>query len=113
MAKTILKTRYFCGSCIVGCGRIVSIDHGKYAGVNGAGPEYETMALLGSNTLVDDLEAVAKAHELCNRYGLDVISTGAVIGFALEAAEAALNRWLRRLRNAKRSLPRRRSASPS
>jgi aldehyde:ferredoxin oxidoreductase len=90
MAKTILKARYFCGSCIVGCGRIVAVDHGEYAGVEGAGPEYETMALLGSNTLVYDLEAVAKAHELCNRYGLDVISTGAVIGFALEAAERGI-----------------------
>jgi aldehyde:ferredoxin oxidoreductase len=87
LAKTILKTKYYCGACIVGCGRTVSIDHGEYAGVEGAGPEYETVAMLGANTLVDDLEAIAKAHELCNRYGLDVISTGAVIGFALEAAE--------------------------
>jgi aldehyde:ferredoxin oxidoreductase len=90
MANTILKARYFCGACIVGCGRTVAIDHGEYAGVEGAGPEYESMALLGANTLVDDLEAVAKAHELCNRYGLDVISTGAVIGFALEAVELGI-----------------------
>lgn len=90
MAKTILKARYFCGACIVGCGRTVAVDHGEYAGVDGAGPEYETMALLGLNTLVDDLEAVAKAHELCNRYGLDVISTGAIIGFAMEAAERGI-----------------------
>jgi len=90
MAKTILKARYYCSACIVGCGRIVAIDHGEYKGVEGAGPEYESMALLGANALVDDLEAVAKAHELCNRYGLDVISTGAVIGFALEAAERGI-----------------------
>jgi aldehyde:ferredoxin oxidoreductase len=90
MAKTILKSKYFCGACIVGCGRTVAIDHGEYAGVEGAGPEYETMILLGSNLLLDDLEAVAKAHELCNRYGLDVISTGSVIGFALEAAERGI-----------------------
>ncbi|MGA2238118.1 MAG: aldehyde ferredoxin oxidoreductase family protein [Candidatus Bathyarchaeia archaeon] len=90
MAKSILKGKYFCGACIVGCGRSVAIDHGEFAGVEGAGPEYETMALLGSNTLVDDLGAVAKAHELCNRYGLDVISTGGVIGFALEAAERGI-----------------------
>jgi aldehyde:ferredoxin oxidoreductase len=90
MAKSILKGRYFCGACVVGCGRAVAIDHGEYAGVEGAGPEYETMALLGSNSLVDDLGAVAKAHELCNRYGLDVISTGGVIGFALEAAERGI-----------------------
>jgi aldehyde:ferredoxin oxidoreductase len=87
LAKTILKAKYYCGACIVGCGRTVAIKQGEYAGVEGAGPEYETVAMLGANTLVDDLEAVAKTHELCNRYGLDVISTGAVIGFALEAAE--------------------------
>lgn len=90
LAKTILKTKYFCGACIVGCGRTVAVKQGEYAGVEGAGPEYETVAMLGANTLVDDLEAVAKAHELCTRYGLDVISTGAVIGFALEAAERGI-----------------------
>ena len=90
LAKTILKTKYFCGACIVGCGRTVAIKQGEYAGVEGAGPEYETVAMLGANTLVDDLEAVAKVHELCTRYGLDVISTGAVIGFALEAAERGI-----------------------
>jgi len=90
LAKTILKTKYFCGACIVGCGRTVAIKQGEYAGVEGAGPEYETVAMLGANTLVDDLEALAKAHELCTRYGLDIISTGAVIGFALEAVERGI-----------------------
>ena len=90
LAKTILKAKYFCGACIVGCGRTVAIKQGEYGGVEGAGPEYETVAMLGANTLVDDLEAVAKAHELCTRYGLDIISTGAVIGFALEAAERGI-----------------------
>ena len=90
LAKTILKAKYFCGACIVGCGRTVVIKQGEYGGVEGAGPEYETVAMLGANTLVDDLEAVAKAHELCTRYGLDIISTGAVIGFALEAAERGI-----------------------
>lgn len=90
LAKTILKAKYYCGACIVGCGRTVAIGQGEHAGVEGAGPEYETVAMLGANTLVDDLEAVAKAHELCTRYGLDVISTGAVIGFALEAAERGI-----------------------
>ena len=90
LAKTILKARYFCGACIVGCGRTVAVNQGEYAGVQGLGPEYEAVALLGANTLVDNLEAIAKAHELCNRYGLDVMSTGTVIGFALEAAERGI-----------------------
>jgi len=90
MAESILVGRYYCGACIVGCGRRVKIEHGPYALVDGAGPEYETMACIGATNLVDDLKAIAKAHELCNRYGLDVISTGQVIGFAFEAYERGL-----------------------
>jgi aldehyde:ferredoxin oxidoreductase len=74
----------------VGCGREVRVENGKYGNIYGAGPEYETLAMLGTNCLIDDLEAVAKANELCNRYGLDTISTGAVIAFAMEAYERGL-----------------------
>jgi aldehyde:ferredoxin oxidoreductase len=87
MADTVLTGRYFCHSCIVGCGRTVKIENGKYAGVDGAGPEYESLALLGSNCLVDDLGALCLANELCNRYGLDTISTGSAIAFGMEAYE--------------------------
>lgn len=90
MAKTMLTGQYYCGACIVGCGREVKVEGGKHAGVHGAGPEYETVAMTGSLCLVDDLEAIAKVHELCNRYGLDVISTGGVIAFAMEAYERGI-----------------------
>ena len=90
MAETILTDTYACGGCPIGCGRVVEITQGPYAGVKGAGPEYETCAVMGSLCLIDDIEAVAKLHELCNRYGMDVISTGAVIAFAMEAKEKGL-----------------------
>jgi aldehyde:ferredoxin oxidoreductase len=90
MAETILVDNYGCGACFIKCGRTVKIDKGKFAPVSGGGPEYETLACLGSNCLVDDLEAIAKANELCNRYGLDTISTGSVIAFAMEAFERGL-----------------------
>lgn len=90
MAETVLTGRYFCDACILGCGRRIKIDHGPYAGVQGAGPEYETLALLGSNCLIDNLEALCYANELCNRYGLDTISVGSVIAFAMEAYEKGL-----------------------
>ncbi|MBA7556381.1 hypothetical protein ES705_49087 [subsurface metagenome] len=90
MAKTILVGRYACRHCPVGCGRIVKITEGPFAPVDGGGPEYETLAALGSNCLIDNLEAIAKANELCNRYGLDTMSTGGVIGFAMEAYEKGL-----------------------
>ncbi|MBM4305797.1 MAG: aldehyde ferredoxin oxidoreductase family protein [Deltaproteobacteria bacterium] len=90
LSETLLTGRYFCDACILGCGRKVKVEQGPYAGVDGAGPEYETLALLGSNCLIDDLEALCYANELCNRFGLDTISTGGVIGFGMEAYEKGL-----------------------
>lgn len=90
LSETVLTGRYFCDACTLGCGRRVKIERGPYAGVDGAGPEYETLALLGSNCLIDDLEALCYANELCNRFGLDTISTGAVIAFGMEAYEKGL-----------------------
>lgn len=90
MTRTILTGRYACLNCPVGCGRVVKVTHGPFAPVDGGGPEYETIAALGSNCLVDSLEAIAKANELCNRYGIDTMSTGAAIGFAMEAYEKGL-----------------------
>ena len=90
MNRTILTKRYYCGQCAIGCGRVVKNERGPYSIVEGPGPEYETLAMLGSNCLVDDLEAIAKANELCNRYGLDTIAAGAVIAFGMEAYDRGL-----------------------
>jgi aldehyde:ferredoxin oxidoreductase len=56
------------------------------------GPEYETLAALGSNCGIDDLKAIAKGNELCGAYSLDTISTGGVIAFAMECFENGLLR---------------------
>jgi aldehyde:ferredoxin oxidoreductase len=90
LSETLLTGRYFCDACMLGCGRKVKVESGPYAGVEGAGPEYETLALLGSNCLIDDLEALCYANELCNRYGLDTISAGEAIAFAMEAYEKGI-----------------------
>jgi aldehyde:ferredoxin oxidoreductase len=90
MTDTILTGRYFCEGCIVGCGREIKIEKGPYAGVSGAGPEYESLAMLGSCCLIDDLEAICYANELCNRFGLDTMSAGQVIAFGMEAYEKGL-----------------------
>lgn len=87
MTKTILTKRYYCHKCVMGCGRTVEVKEGKYKTVEGGGPEYETVGQIGSNCLIDNLEAIALATELCNRYGIDTISTGAAIAFAMEAYE--------------------------
>ena len=90
MADTILTGKYRCKTCIIGCGRIVKIDEGPYKGVEGGGPEYETLGMLGGMCLVDNLEAIAYGNQLCNQYGIDTISTGAAIAFAMELFEKGI-----------------------
>jgi aldehyde:ferredoxin oxidoreductase len=86
MTETILTGTYACRSCTIGCGRVVEVKGGPYA-VSGKGPEYETAAGFGPLLLNDNLEAVAKANDLCNRYGMDTISTSGTVGFAMECFE--------------------------
>jgi len=90
MAESILTKRYHCAQCVIGCGRTVHVKEGPFAGVEGGGPEYETLGMLGSNCLIDNIEAIAKGNELCNRYGLDTISTGSTIAFAMECYEKGI-----------------------
>jgi aldehyde:ferredoxin oxidoreductase len=90
MRETILIGRSACKRCPIGCGRLIELKEGPYRGLKGKGPEYETAAAFGPLCLNEDLQAVAKASDLCNRYGLDTISTGAVIAFALECYEGGL-----------------------
>jgi aldehyde:ferredoxin oxidoreductase len=90
LVKTLLTDRYHCGKCVINCGRVVTAKGGPYAGRETAGAEYETVCLLGSNLMIDDLAAVQKSNELCNRLGLDTISTGNLVGFAMEAWERGL-----------------------
>ena len=90
MAETILVGRFFCNQCPIGCGRTVKISNGPFSPVDGGGYEYETGALLGSNCLIDNMEAISKANEVCNRYGMDTISTGAAIAWSMEAFEKGI-----------------------
>jgi aldehyde:ferredoxin oxidoreductase len=91
MAQTILKSSEGCYACAGGCKRGVEILSGSYQiSPIYAGPEYETLAALGSLLGIDDLAAISKGNELCNRYTLDSISTGAVIAFAMECYENGL-----------------------
>jgi aldehyde:ferredoxin oxidoreductase len=75
-----------CWGCPIACGRITRLEHPRWQG-QGEGPEYETLASLGSSCGVDELEAIIKANYLCNELGLDTISTGMTIGCAMELFE--------------------------
>lgn len=90
MSKTILEKQYACYRCIIACGREIKIDGGKYGSLRGAGPEYETASAFGMMLMNSDLHAVSKANDLCNRYGLDTISTGNAIAFAMECFDRGL-----------------------
>jgi aldehyde:ferredoxin oxidoreductase len=82
MMETILTRAVPCYGCAVACGREVTLKDAPYGVELVDGPEYETVAMLGSMLLVDDLPGVAYAGHLCNRYGLDTISAGSSIALA-------------------------------
>jgi aldehyde:ferredoxin oxidoreductase len=82
MMDTILVRPVPCYGCAVACGREVTLKDTPYGVEVVDGPEYETVGMLGSMLLVDDLPGVAYAGHLCNRYGLDTISAGSAIAFA-------------------------------
>lgn len=90
ITKNYLVGRYYCPGCATGCGRRVRIPRGEYTDTVSAGPEYETLAGFGSQLLISDPEIVLEANDLCNRYGLDTISTSGVIAFSMEAFEKGL-----------------------
>jgi aldehyde:ferredoxin oxidoreductase len=76
-----------CYRCNIACGKKTRFTEGKYAGLEIEGPEYETVALLGSNCGIYDLGAIAKSSQICDDLGIDTISAGATISFAMEASE--------------------------
>ncbi len=79
-----------CISCFMPCGLMTRVSKGKYRGATIEGPEYETLSMFGSNQLIDSLPAIIQANVLCDKLGLDTISTGNVIGFAMECFERGL-----------------------
>lgn len=80
-----------CYACIVRCKRVVEAEwRGKPIEERYGGPEYETISTFGSYCGVSDLKAVALANQMCNQYGVDTISAGATLSFAMECFEEEL-----------------------
>ncbi|MFH1584129.1 MAG: aldehyde ferredoxin oxidoreductase family protein [Actinomycetota bacterium] len=86
MVEIAKKGNFYCAKCPIGCGGVAETES-PYGKIIGSIPEYETISMLGANCYIDDMFAVMRANEVCNRYGLDTISTGSVIAFAMEAYE--------------------------
>jgi len=82
------EKKYGCWRCPIACGGIMKAGTGEYKYEAGAHkPEYETLAMFGSNCLNDNLDSIIVAGDICNRYGLDTISAGACIAFTIECYE--------------------------
>jgi aldehyde:ferredoxin oxidoreductase len=87
--KHLVGTRT-CFACPVACKREVEVPAGRFLTPTGAGPEYETVGAFGTMLLIDDPAAICKINELCNRLGLDTITCGSTISFAIECFERGL-----------------------
>lgn len=86
MTETILTARSACQGCVIACGRVVKLgDKAKRKG-----PEYETIIGFGPNLLNDSLESIVDLGELCDRYGMDTISTANTIGLAFHLFEKGI-----------------------
>jgi aldehyde:ferredoxin oxidoreductase len=91
LVETILKQRDTCYACIVRCKRVVEIAEGKYtADPTYGGTEYETIGTFGSYCGIGDLAVISHAHQICDMYGVDSISCGATIAFAMECYEKGI-----------------------
>lgn len=90
LSDKILSKNITCFACPIECGRGTEIRDGKYAGHKGEGPEYETVGTFGAMCAVNNLEAIAMAGYLCNDYGIDTISAGSTIAFAMECYEKGI-----------------------
>jgi aldehyde:ferredoxin oxidoreductase len=82
------EKKYGCYRCPVACGGHMKKGSGEYSYEAGSHkPEYESLAMFGANCLNNNLESLIKANDICNRYGIDTISAGAVLAFTIECFE--------------------------
>jgi aldehyde:ferredoxin oxidoreductase len=79
-----------CFGCSIGCKKVNYIKEGEYAGTLEEGPEYEGLMAFGSSLGIDDYPTTLKANEICNKYGMDIISAGTTIAFAMELYEEGI-----------------------
>ena len=79
-----------CPGCAIQCSHLAVVQEGKYRGLTHDGPEFESITLLGSNCGIDDPAVVTAAEHLCDKYGLDSMSTGSTISFLMECYELGL-----------------------
>jgi aldehyde:ferredoxin oxidoreductase len=77
-------SKYACSFCPLGCGAEYEVNDGRWPLGPTERPEYETAAAFGCTLLCDEMDAIFKCNEICNRYGIDTISAGMTIAWAME-----------------------------
>jgi aldehyde:ferredoxin oxidoreductase len=87
MQNRIVDGSGACYNCVIACWNRSSVKNGPFKGANLIGPEYETIALMGSNLGIGNIEDIAYLNERCNELGMDTISLGGILGFAIESFE--------------------------
>ena len=90
MKERVVIAARACRGCPVACGKLSEVREGPYAGSKAEGPEYETLYALGALCYNDNLESIVALNEFCDRMGLDTISTGNVLAFAMECYERGI-----------------------
>lgn len=76
-----------CPRCFLACAKFAEIREGRHKGLKIEGPEYETVGTFGGLCLIDDITEIAYLNDICDRLGMDTISAGNVVAFAIEAAK--------------------------
>jgi aldehyde:ferredoxin oxidoreductase len=82
--------KFACANCPLGCGAIYEVNDGPWPVGETARPEYETASAFGSLMLNNNAEAIIKCNHICNIYGMDTISAGATVAWAIECYETGL-----------------------
>ena len=90
MSKTILTRTRGCYCCNIHCTRLINIPYGPYHGTRGKGPDYDATVAFGSQCGNSNLEAAARANLWCDQYGLDAVTTGETIAWAMELYERGI-----------------------
>jgi len=87
IANRINPKPHACMDCFLGCGKYVEVCQGRHKGLKLEGPEYETLYSFGGLCLIDEIEEIVYLNDLCDRLGVDTISSGNLIALAMEASQ--------------------------
>ncbi|CAJ37975.1 aldehyde ferredoxin oxidoreductase family protein [Methanocella arvoryzae] len=90
MSGTMLTRTRGCYCCNIYCTRLINVPYGPYHGLRGKGPDYDATVAFGSQCGNGNLEAAAQANLWCDQYGLDAVTTGETIAWAMELYERGI-----------------------